>query len=127
MSQLPVFSSTVVLAIIAIGLFRWQLSRTRVPLPPGPKGYPIIGNIFDVPKEKPQKSFAKMAKASLQVHISIDLTEYFDSQKFGDITYLNILGTNMLILNTQEAAVALLDKKGANYQNRPRIILGGEM
>ena len=23
------------------------------PLPPGPKGYPLIGNLFDIPRDKP--------------------------------------------------------------------------
>ena len=25
----------------------------RLPLPPGPKGYPLIGNLFDMPVHKP--------------------------------------------------------------------------
>ena len=25
----------------------------RLPLPPGPKGYPLIGNLFDMPADKP--------------------------------------------------------------------------
>ena len=25
----------------------------RLPLPPGPKGYPLIGNLFDMPIERP--------------------------------------------------------------------------
>ena len=32
--------------VAAICYVRWK-NRNRLPLPPGPKGYPIIGNLFD--------------------------------------------------------------------------------
>ena len=42
----------------SVMLFRqWKKSRdgnlNGLPLPPGPKGYPLIGNIFDMPIYKP--------------------------------------------------------------------------
>ena len=43
---------------LAVILFR-QLKKgrdgnpNRLPLPPGPKGYPLIGNLFDMPVDKP--------------------------------------------------------------------------
>ena len=42
----------------SVMLFR-QLNKSRdgnpkgLPLPPGPKGYPLIGNLFDMPADKP--------------------------------------------------------------------------
>ena len=41
-----------------VTLFRlWKKGRDGnsygLPLPPGPKGYPLIGNLFDMPVDKP--------------------------------------------------------------------------
>lgn len=33
-----------------------------LPLPPGPKGYPIIGNLFDLPIHNPWLVYTKWAK-----------------------------------------------------------------
>ena len=50
----------VVSAIILVAARRWR--KHRLPYPPGPKGYPIIGNVFDVPRGVPVwKGFASMA------------------------------------------------------------------
>ncbi len=34
----------------------------RLPLPPGPKGYPLIGSLFDVPTEKPWITYNEWAE-----------------------------------------------------------------
>ncbi|KAG8881859.1 hypothetical protein FRB97_008983 [Tulasnella sp. 331] len=41
-------------------------------------------------------------------------------RKYGPLTYLNILGKSILILNTHEAAVDLLEKRALFYSDRPR-------
>jgi hypothetical protein len=35
----------------------------RLPLPPGPKGYPLIGNVFDFPVKKPWLVYEEWCKA----------------------------------------------------------------
>ena len=41
-------------AAVSLALaFKWRRNRGRPPYPPGPKGYPLIGNILDLPKDIP--------------------------------------------------------------------------
>jgi len=46
-------------------LFVWALrrrSRSRLPFPPGPKGYPLIHNLLDAPLVAPWEGYAELAK-----------------------------------------------------------------
>lgn len=38
----------------------------------------------------------------------------------GEVLYLSVLGKSIIILNTEEAAVELLDQRNAIYSDRPR-------
>ena len=45
----------------------------------------------------------------------------------GEITYLNVIGQEMVILNSSKAAVDLLDKRLSIYSNRPVFTMTGEI
>lgn len=49
----------------------------------------------------------------------IDVNAVSDS----DVLYFNILGQPVVVLNSVQAAVDLLDKRGSNYCDRPRFVL----
>ena len=52
------FAATASLVLI----WRWRQSK-RLSYPPGPKGYPLIGNILDLPQDVPiWKTFMSLAK-----------------------------------------------------------------
>jgi hypothetical protein len=50
-----------VVILLAVGFYS-QGSKPKFPLPPGPKGTPIIGNLRQVPAERSDVQFAKWAK-----------------------------------------------------------------
>jgi hypothetical protein len=41
---------------------RRRASKQQLPLPPGPKGWPILGNAFDMPLENMAQGYAKWGK-----------------------------------------------------------------
>lgn len=45
-----------------------------------------------------------------------------NSWDLGDIVYLNVLGSPVVVLNKFEHAHELLDKQGSTYSDRPRMV-----
>ncbi|KDQ58278.1 hypothetical protein JAAARDRAFT_193694 [Jaapia argillacea MUCL 33604] len=86
------------------------LRKSRAALPPGPKGWPIIGNALNIPKEHAWNAFAKWGK------------EYGS-----DIVATRIFSQPTIILNTTDIATSLLDKRSAIYSDRPTLVMGGEL
>ncbi|KAJ9635318.1 uncharacterized protein PV06_09365 [Exophiala oligosperma] len=67
---------------------------------PGPKGYPLIGNLFDMPREKAFLKFKEWA------------------EKYGPIFKIEFLGQTQVIVSNQTLAEDLLAKRGAIYSDR---------
>ncbi|KZT66837.1 cytochrome P450 [Daedalea quercina L-15889] len=78
-------------------------------LPPGPKGWPIIGNALQLPKTQGWVTYAELAK------------------KYGDIMHLSALGSPMIILTSGQAISDLLEKKGHLYSDRPTTAMASEL
>ncbi|KAH9947304.1 cytochrome P450 [Amylocystis lapponica] len=84
--------------------------RPTYSLPPGPAGWPLIGNVLDMPPSHEWKTFAKWG------------------EKWGAcILSVTLLGQPMVILNSFEHAVEMLEKKSAIYSDRPTLVMGGKM
>lgn len=52
-------------------------------------------------------------------HFAILIDVYYS----GDVVYLNVLGQPMVVLNSLQAAQDLLDKRSANYSDRPDSVM----
>ncbi|KAJ6555591.1 cytochrome P450 [Mycena vulgaris] len=102
-------SLTLALASSAVGLFiliaRSKLRLSGTPLPPGPPADPVIGHLRVIPASGQAKTFYEWSKV------------------YGDVIHLHSFGRNIIVLNSQQAATDLLDKRGANYSDRPKMVI----
>ncbi|KAG2123752.1 cytochrome P450 [Suillus clintonianus] len=103
MIQTYLVVSAIICAIIAEG---WRSTRKKVngmPLPPGPRLLPFVGNILDIDAAHPWLTYAKWGK------------------QYGDIVYARLFGQHFIIINSEKVARAVVDKRSAIYSDRPVI------
>ncbi|KAL0067935.1 hypothetical protein AAF712_005104 [Marasmius tenuissimus] len=86
--------------------------RGRRPYPPGPKGWPIIGDLKALePKTKDSPPGLKYRWERY-----VDWSRQYNSP---DIVSVPVFGERMIILNTKTAVDELLEKRSAKYSDRP--------
>ncbi|KAH6891595.1 cytochrome P450 [Coprinopsis sp. MPI-PUGE-AT-0042] len=93
----------VIASLLAVTLILLRVALRRIqaaPLPPGPRGYPLIGNALDIPSEHPWETYRDWSK------------------KYGDVIYFEALGNKFLVLNSMDAINTLLVQRSANYSDR---------
>ena len=80
------------------------------PLPPGPKGNPVIGNLLQI--EDPAFAW--------RTHVQW-------IKQYGPLVYVNMAGVHIVLVGNNEIAEDLLSKRGEIYSGRPRSIMLGEL
>jgi hypothetical protein len=110
------FSIGVILGLIVLYAARFFASPFRK-LPPGPRGYPIIGNILEM-KAGQWLKFAEWQKKYGQF-VPLILFLPISEDRPGDLIYLNAAGQPIVVINSQKVAVELLDRRAAIYSDRP--------
>ncbi|THU84110.1 cytochrome P450 [Dendrothele bispora CBS 962.96] len=106
----PITYLDIILAALAVyGITRVVSKRSSLPLPPGPRRLPIIGNLFDMPMSKEWETFSKWGK------------------EYGDVVSVTVLGQSIVILNSVKPAIDMLDRSSAIYSDRPVIPMAGEL
>ncbi|KZP18888.1 cytochrome P450 [Athelia psychrophila] len=104
-------SAVALLASLLVATLYYLLSRKASRYPPGPRGWPFIGNLLDAPKP------------------GSEWIDYHDmSKRYGsDMVYLRILGQSVLVLDSLEVINELLDKRSNIYSSRPRFTMVFEL
>ncbi|OJJ42400.1 hypothetical protein ASPZODRAFT_155317 [Penicilliopsis zonata CBS 506.65] len=89
--------------IILVVILRRAFPRRN--LPPGPRGMPVIGNLFDLPPSGVQEWHHWLKHKSL----------------YGPISSVTVLGQTLILINDRALAVQILDKNAAKHSSRPHL------
>jgi hypothetical protein len=90
-----------VAGLVIIELLRRQKPHGPLPLPPGPKPLPLIGNLLNMPREKDWLTYRAW------------------NDQYGDVVCVDVLGQKIVILGSAAAVNDLLEQRGAIYSDRP--------
>ncbi|KAI6042048.1 cytochrome P450 [Pisolithus marmoratus] len=102
--------SAIFISLLGFGALLFILWRSRVRrvsrslLPPGPKGLPWIGNVFDIDVSQPWVTYEEWGK------------------RYGDLTYSQALGKEFIITSSENVAHELLDQRSSIYSDRPHML-----
>ncbi|KAF4616266.1 hypothetical protein D9613_008317 [Agrocybe pediades] len=109
----PLLLSAGFLSIVYI-CWRYKVKASNpyahLPLPPARKGYPLIGNLLEMPTEFEWKTFHEW------------------SRELGtDILRVTVAGTTLIVLDSSEAAAELLERRSSKYSGRARMPMVNEL
>ncbi|KAK1227700.1 hypothetical protein PQX77_009288 [Marasmius sp. AFHP31] len=101
----------ILILVEVLALYLRKLTGTRPGcLPPGPRGLPLLGNMFQLPTSFEWVTYNRWCKE-------------FDT----DIIHLNAVGVSIVVLNSMKAAEDLVEKRSTIYSSRPHSIVLNEL
>lgn len=121
------------IGVVIVVILKRSFSRTNgnPPLPPGPKGLPLAGNLNDLPKPGVLEAHHWLKHKDLYGMSSIDSRSHEDSSRkltrSGPISSATVMGQTLVIINDARLAFELLEKRSVKHSSRPRQIFAGEM
>jgi hypothetical protein len=104
----PYVAGTIAGLLVLSALKRRAASRS-LPLPPGPKPLPLIGNLLDIP-------------TSMEW-----LTYQAWNERYGDVVYVEALGKKIIILGSATAVNDLMERRSSVYSDRPNFVMQNEL
>ncbi|KAG2110835.1 cytochrome P450 [Suillus discolor] len=96
------------MSAIAYGLLGWWSHKKRnpagLPLPPGPKPLPVVGNVLGLKIDEPWVTYTHWGAT------------------YGELVYSRLLNQEIILINTEKVARDLLERRSNNYSDRPGIL-----
>lgn len=96
------------ISAVACGLLSWWSHKKRnpggLPLPPGPKPLPVVGNVFGLKIDEPWVTYTHWGAT------------------YGELVYSRLLNQEIILINTEKVAKDLLERRSNNYSDRPGIL-----
>ncbi|KLO15260.1 CyP450 monooxygenase [Schizopora paradoxa] len=103
--NVAVLDACAVAAAVVLCVFLRRRGQKSLPRPPGPPGRPIIGNLLQIPSTRLWERAAEWGK------------------EYGDLIFIEAVGMPILIINSYETAVELVNKRSSIYSSRPHITM----
>ena len=112
----------IVVAIVALARRRahWQARSKGCPTPPSRRGWPLLGNLFDLAAVlgTEWEAYIEWGKElSMSVKLVVNKSSH-RSPLGSDIIYVDAMGQSIVVLNSKELADTLLEKKSLIFSSR---------
>ncbi|KAJ8508608.1 hypothetical protein ONZ45_g9132 [Pleurotus djamor] len=102
MSGFLTISALCIVSVFLVASKRWNHNRRNgLPLPPGPRKLPVIGNLLSAPTKYQWVKYAQWSK-----------------ELGSDILHLQVLGTSMIVLNSVDSVQEILNHRSALTSGR---------
>ncbi len=92
------------------------------PHPPGPKGWPIIGNALQIPQSRLWEKALEWSKTYGEQQTRMEIRSMIYCIK-GDLVYVENFGKPLLLINSYANAVELLSNRSAKNASRMPFIM----